>query len=354
MIEHALDTETRTRRDALHELLRSFASVCVGYSGGVDSVYLAKAAVDVLGDERVLAVTGRSAAYPAVQRDLAIECSRAFGIPHLEIATDELDDPAYTANPTDRCYHCKTELWSKLGTVAAARGLAVVLDGSNADDVTDYRPGMRAATEARVRSPLLEVGLTKNQIRALSRVEGLPTWDSPSAPCLSSRLPYGIAVTRERLAHVEHAEDAVRSLGFREFRVRHHGSAARLEFAPPELPRAATRGADLSAAVVGAGFGRVLLDVEGYRRGALNETNELVGLSPRRWAGALSARDVAVADAAWRVESAGQHADIAVVDADASQVDAVRIVADEIRRRGYRYVAIDLARTSAPTHTTHE
>src|SRR5690606_15227256 len=181
----------------LVEILRECGSVCIGYSGGVDSVFLAKVAVDVLGPENVLAVTGRSATYPAVQLEMALACVRQFGIPHEEIETDEMSDPNYVANPANRCYFCKTELWSKLTALAAARGYAVVLDGSNADDAGDHRPGMRAAQELGVRSPLLEAGLTKAEIRELSRCLGLPTWDQPSAPCLASRLPYGLSVTPE-------------------------------------------------------------------------------------------------------------------------------------------------------------
>ena len=263
--------ELEAKRDRLVSILRSCGSVCIGYSGGVDSVFLAVTAVDVLGPERVLAVTGRSASYPSVQHDQALACVDAFGIPHAEAATEEVSDPAYVANPTNRCYHCKTELWSKLTPLAAARGLAVVVDGSNADDLSDHRPGTRAAREHGVRSPLQEAGLTKADIRVLSRRRGLPTWDRPASPCLASRLPYGLAVTPERLRQVEVAEAAVRALGFRTFRVRHHGDAARLEIDPEELDRAEERAGALAAAVRRAGFRRVLLDVEGYRRGALNE-----------------------------------------------------------------------------------
>lgn len=266
---------------ALAGILRECGSVCIGYSGGVDSVFLSVVAIDVLGPGRVLAVTGRSAAYPDVQHRTALDCARRFGIPHMELETHELDDPDYTSNPTDRCYYCKTELWTRLGELASERGLAVVLDGSNADDAGDWRPGLRAARERAVRSPLLEAGLTKAEIRVLSKRRGLPTWDQPAAPCLSSRLPYGLAVTPERLRQVEAAEEALRRMGFREFRVRHHGDAARIEVAPPELDRAASRAGELCRALWAVGFGRVLLDVEGYRRGALNEGLPLVQLEAR-------------------------------------------------------------------------
>lgn len=262
----------------LAAILRACGSVCIGYSGGVDSVFLAKVALDVLGPERMLAVTGRSDAYPAWQHRMALDCVRRFGIPHVEVETDEMADPSYTANGPDRCYHCKTELWSRLGPLAASRGLAVVVDGSNADDALDRRPGAQAASEQGVRSPLREAGLRKAEIRVLSRRLGLPTWDQPASPCLASRLAYGLAVTPERLGQVERAEAAVRALGFRTFRVRHHGDAARLEVEPDSLDQALAKAAELTSAVRSAGFERVLLDVEGYRRGALNEGLDLVTL----------------------------------------------------------------------------
>jgi len=273
----------------LTELLEEFGSVCIGYSGGVDSVFLSKVALDVLGPERVLAVTGLSEAYPGVQHEMALECVRRFGIPHLEIETHELDDPNYAANPSNRCYFCKSELWSRLAEVAAERGLAVVLDGSNADDVGDHRPGMQAARERGVRSPLLEAGLTKAEIRELSRSLGLPTWDLPAAPCLASRIQYGIAVTPKRLRQVEDAETILRGAGFREFRVRHHGDIARLEVAPGELHRALELAPGLARQIRGLGFERVLLDLQGYRRGALNESITLTQLTADRQAPAARA-----------------------------------------------------------------
>lgn len=279
-----MSAATNTRQSAdtglerLRALLEGYGSVCIGYSGGVDSVFLARVALDVLGPERVLAVTGRSASYPEVQRRAALRAVERHGIPHVEVETHELEDASYAANPSNRCYFCKSELWSVLGPLAERRGLAVVVDGSNADDRSDHRPGARAAAEAGVRSPLQEAGLTKADIRLLSRRIGLETWDAPSAPCLASRLPYGVGVTPERLRAVEDAEESVRALGFREFRVRHHGECARLEIAPGELSRAMDLAASIGVAVAAAGFQRVLLDVEGYRRGALNEGLPLVRL----------------------------------------------------------------------------
>ncbi len=273
------ESATQAKLVRLESIIRDCGSVCIGYSGGVDSVFLALVALRELGPRRVLAVTGRSASYPAVQREMARACSRRFAIPHLEIDTDEVEDPRYAANPSDRCYYCKSELWSRLHAVARGRGLAAVLDGSNADDAGDWRPGLRAAGERGVRSPLAEAGLTKAEIRALSRALGLPTWDQPAAPCLSSRLPYGLAVTPERLRQVERAETLLRDVGFCEFRVRHHGDVARLEFAPSELPRAAELAMSVAGRITALGFAAVVLDVEGYRRGALNEALPLVRIS---------------------------------------------------------------------------
>ena len=269
------------KRQRLREILRECGSVVVGYSGGVDSVFLARVAAEVLGRENVLAVTGKSDSIASWMEDTAREVAERFGIPWLEIETHEMLDPRYAANPSNRCYFCKSELWSRLAVVARERGYAVVLDGSNADDVGDHRPGAVAARENSVRSPLLEAGLTKAEIRAWSRELGLPTWDQPAAPCLASRLPYGLAVTPERLRQVEAAELSLRALGFRDFRVRHHGTVARLEVSAGEVERVAPLRAEIVAGVRRAGFARVLLDLQGYRRGALNEglpTAQLVQL----------------------------------------------------------------------------
>lgn len=259
------------KRTALTRILEECQSVCIGYSGGVDSVFLARYALGVLGPERVLAVTGRSASYPAVQHRMAMDCVERFGIPHLEVETHELSDPQYAANPVNRCYHCKSELWTRLSVVARSRGLKTVVDGANADDASDHRPGAAAAREMGVRSPLQEAGLTKAEIRTLSRAVGLPTWDQPASPCLASRLPYGLEVTEERLRQVEQAESVLRRQGLREFRVRHHGDAARVEAAGEELDRAVEVVVAVGEQIRALGFHTVLVDVEGYRRGALNE-----------------------------------------------------------------------------------
>jgi uncharacterized protein len=269
------------KRERLIELLNDFESVLVGYSGGVDSVFLARVALDVLGPDRVLAVTGKSDSLASWMEGTAREVAARFEIPWLEVETYEGEDPRYAANPTNRCYFCKHELWGRLREVADERGLRVLVDGSNADDVGDHRPGATAGREHSVRSPLLEAGLTKAEIREWSRELGLPTWSQPAAPCLASRIPYGLAVTPERLAQIEKAEVGLRALGFSDFRVRHHDQTARLEIHPTELEEALRQRALVVEAVRAAGFTTVALDLEGYRRGALNEgvaTERLVTL----------------------------------------------------------------------------
>lgn len=267
----SLAPELLAREQALLAWFRERGSVLVGFSGGVDSAYLACVALEALGPERTLAVIGRSASYPEAQWANARAVAGRFGIPVLEVDTDELNDPNYAANPTNRCYFCKSELWSRLAPLAASRGLAVVVDGSNADDLADHRPGAQAAREQQVASPLAELGFTKAAIRALSQARGLPTWDQPSSPCLSSRLPYGTAVTPERLQQVERAEKALRALGITgNLRVRHFGERARVELDREVLAEWSERAklATLEVAVRSSGYAEV--ELQAFRSGALN------------------------------------------------------------------------------------
>ncbi len=256
---------------ALCGTLASLGSVIVAYSGGVDSAYLALMAARTLGD-RAVAVTADSGSYPDHHRRLAIDIARDFGLRHEIIHTGELERPDYRANPENRCYFCKHELYTHLSRMAAGRG-AVVVDGNNADDRGDYRPGRQAAREFGVRSPLDEVHLAKDEIRELSRLAGLPTWDEPASACLSSRIPYHNEVTGEKLRMIERAEQAIVAMGFRVCRVRHHDDLARVEIGRDELPRALD--AEMSAAIVRAlqaiGYARVTVDPQGYRMGSLNE-----------------------------------------------------------------------------------
>jgi uncharacterized protein len=254
----------------LYAHLRSAGSAVLGYSGGVDSALLAVAATRSLGPARFLAVIGRSASYPSVQADNAIGLAQQFDIPLLEVDTHELDDPRYLENSTDRCYFCKSELWSRLATIAKELGYDVVLDGTNADDLREHRPGLRAAAEYRVRSPLAELGWSKAEVRSAARDLGLPTWDAPAAPCLSSRVRYGLEITSERLRQVEQGEAFLRQLGVTgDLRVRHHGAKARLEVAPEHMDRLRANWSSIDAAFGSLGFEEVELDPAGYRRGGL-------------------------------------------------------------------------------------
>lgn len=256
----------------LQEQLAGFPSVIVALSGGADSAYLAWAAHRALG-QHAISVTALSPSYSAHDQTVVEEFIRKFGIPHEFIETHEMENPQYRANAADRCYFCKDELFTLLDIMARERGFAAVAYGVNADDTLDFRPGHRAATEHRVLAPLLDAGLHKAEIRALSLRAGLPTWDRPASACLASRLPYGTEVTSERLALVERGEAALRELGFRQFRVRLHEKLARVEIAPEEMPRAMSpeMAASISARLRAAGFAYVALDLEGYRQGSLNE-----------------------------------------------------------------------------------
>ena len=266
--------EEKGRR--LQDILLGYRSVLIAFSGGVDSAYLAIAAAQALGP-RALAVTADSPSYPDSHRRLALSIANDFGFAHEMIHTDELERPEYRANPANRCYYCKDTLYGQLAAVAAERGLAVVVDGNNADDRGDYRPGRQAAREHGVRSPLDEADLTKDDIRELARAAGLESWNEPASACLSSRIPYGNEVSDEKLRQIEQAETVLRDLGFRVFRVRHHDTVARLEIARSEMARALDPAINtqIVTALKALGYQYVSLDLQGYRLGSLNEALRL-------------------------------------------------------------------------------
>ncbi len=265
---------TRGKLAALHASLRDLGSALVAFSAGVDSTFLLRVAHDALGD-RCVAATVRAPFVPAHELDAAAAFCREIGAEHVLLDTDIEAIPHFAENPPDRCYHCKKALFSRLVALTRERGLAAVIEGSNVDDADDYRPGARAVAELGVRSPLRDAGLTKAEIRALSRSFGLPTADKPSAACLASRFPYGERITDEGLDRVGRAEDWLRGAftDIGQLRVRcHGGTVARIEVAPDDIPRLAARAADIAPALRAIGFAYVSLDLRGYRTGSLNET----------------------------------------------------------------------------------
>lgn len=261
------------KENLLVSRLAEIPSVIVALSGGADSAYLAWAANRALGN-RALSVTALSPSFSAHDRETVEQFVKKLALRHELIETREMENPAYRANQPDRCYFCKDELFSVLDNLARSRGFAAVAYGVNADDTLDFRPGHRAAAEHKVLAPLLDAGLSKSEIRALSRRAGLPTWDRPASACLASRVPYGTEVTPERLALIERGEAALRELGFRQFRVRIHDNLARVEISQDEMPRALSQemATAISERLKSAGFAYVALDLQGYRQGSLNES----------------------------------------------------------------------------------
>lgn len=266
----------RQKEEKLLAILKGMGRVIIAYSGGADSAYLAWAAVKALGQDAV-AITADSASIPESHKRDAEAFARQFGIRHEYIETFEFDNPDYVKNSADRCFHCKDELFNRLDQVGAERGIANIVYGVNKDDLGDYRPGQNAARIHEVKAPLVEANLTKAEIRELSRLSGLPTWDRPASACLSSRVPYGTPVTIETVKTVEKGEEAIKALGFRQFRVRFHGELVRIEVAREELEKALTLEMARAFADIfkPLGFHYVTLDLEGYRQGSMNEVLKL-------------------------------------------------------------------------------
>ncbi|HKG47997.1 MAG TPA: ATP-dependent sacrificial sulfur transferase LarE [Pyrinomonadaceae bacterium] len=260
------------KEERLREIFRELDSVIIAYSGGVDSSYVAYVANEELG-ARAICITGQSASLPAYQRTEIDGIVKKFGFQHEVIQTEELENAGYRANNGNRCFFCKDELYTKLESAARTRGIKNIVDGSTVDDLGDYRPGRQAAAQHAVRSPLIEAGLTKSEVRELSRRATLPTWDKPASPCLSSRIAYGTPVTIERLSKVDRGEEILREFGFREFRVRHHDQLVRIEIAQAEMDRVLKKELidELARRFRELGFKYVTLDLEGFRSGSMNE-----------------------------------------------------------------------------------